>query len=513
VPRATTTKRRPALAVVTDRPAGAVYAEIGVEDLADHPRNVRRDVGDVTELAASIAEHGVLEPLVVAPYDADPNGAAYVVIAGHRRLAAARLAAVPTVPCVVRPTLAGDVDVILAMLVENLQRADLSPIEEATAYTQLELHGLTAADIAQRTGRARSTVEARLHLMDLPEPTRDRIHARALTLDQAAALAEFADDPQVFAELDAAAGTRDWPFTLKRAREWREEKARAAARCAELEAAGVRVVDMDDLSGGKRWDHHLGHVLGHGYGGVPRDVVEAHRDCPGHAALAPRGNTGDELLMWLCMEPHRHRPDGPSPDDREYSTGAGHDDAGDEAARAAREAEEQARREAEAEAARQLAEDCRAAAAVRGEWLRRFAGARGKVPARDAVAIARYVARLAAVVYLEADPTEWLAYLGVDADELTLDEVAAALVKAADQRDPHRVLLAMVAVESETTASRHVHWAAGRVTQDLLPWLDLLVVLGWTPSTWELDHMTAARALATPADDTTADTTATEEVL
>ena len=239
--------RTAAQALAAAPPAATALQLVDIElaDLAGHPRNVRRDVGDVTELADSIAELGILEPLLVAPNPAPGDGPAYVVIAGHRRLAAAQVAALATVPCIVRADLTTDVQVTLAMLTENLQRTDLTPIEEATAYAQLELAGMTTKDIARRTGRARSTVESRLRLLDLPDDVKDRVHAHQVTLDEAAVLGEFAGDAAAMKRLDKALGTGNWAYMVESERRAAKDRAAKAATVARLTARGIRVVELD----------------------------------------------------------------------------------------------------------------------------------------------------------------------------------------------------------------------------------------------------------------------------
>lgn len=142
-----------------------------------HKNNPRRVVGDLDELAASIGEQGILEPLIVAP---NGTGDTYVLIAGHRRLAAAKQAKAKTVPCLVRDDLTDPAVQLEAMLVENLQRADLTAVEEAQAYQQLlEFPGYTQPRIAKTTGRAIGTVRARLKLAQLPKPALSCSHAAA----------------------------------------------------------------------------------------------------------------------------------------------------------------------------------------------------------------------------------------------------------------------------------------------------------------------------------------------
>jgi ParB family chromosome partitioning protein len=129
-----------------------------IAELRPNPFNPRGDVDDagLEELAESIRAQGVLQPLLVTP-----GG---VVVAGHRRLAAARMAGLVEVPVVIR-----DLDRIQQqeiMLVENLQRQDLSPVEEARAYRQLLDAGHTTAQLARRIGAPAARINARLVLLN-----------------------------------------------------------------------------------------------------------------------------------------------------------------------------------------------------------------------------------------------------------------------------------------------------------------------------------------------------------
>ena len=189
--------------------------QLDPRSLAEHPANIRTDLGDVTELAASIRSVGLLEPIVVVPVTAEAgdgkNGndktGGYRIIAGHRRVAAAIAAKQPTVPCVVRADLTGDVDQITGMIVENVLRANLTPAEEAAAYAQLAAFDLTPAAIAKRTGRATKTVRDALALHALPEQVKARVADDTMTLADAAAVEEFADDAKAYARLLKAADT------------------------------------------------------------------------------------------------------------------------------------------------------------------------------------------------------------------------------------------------------------------------------------------------------------------
>lgn len=153
---------------------------LNITAIHPHPRNPRRDLGDLTELAASIKAQGLIQPVVVARRD---DG--YVLIAGHRRHRAATLAGHGTVPALIRDDLTSDAQIIEAMLIENVQRTDLTALEEADAYAQLELLGVKEAAMAQATGRAPKTVKERLLIAGLPAERREQIEAGTLSVEGA----------------------------------------------------------------------------------------------------------------------------------------------------------------------------------------------------------------------------------------------------------------------------------------------------------------------------------------
>lgn len=139
------------------------------------------DDAAIEELAASIKAQGIVQPLVVSP-DADGT---YVIVAGERRWRASRRAGLETVPVVVRQV-ADDREMLELALVENLQRSDLNPLEEAEAYLSLqEKFGLSQEDIASRVGKARTTVTNALRLLRLPEEVRELLREGRLTAGQA----------------------------------------------------------------------------------------------------------------------------------------------------------------------------------------------------------------------------------------------------------------------------------------------------------------------------------------
>lgn len=188
----------------------ATFERVKVDRITPHERNVRRDLGNLDELAASIKAQGLLQPLVVAPLkDGDGSTQHYVLVAGHRRHAAAAKAGVESLPCIVRDDLDTPAKVIEAMLVENLQRTDLTVMEEADAYAQLELLGVKEAAISKTTGRSRKTVHERLLLASLPTERREQYESGKLSLEGAVKCAklrqQYAEDTEILALIDKAA--------------------------------------------------------------------------------------------------------------------------------------------------------------------------------------------------------------------------------------------------------------------------------------------------------------------
>ncbi|MFP4475372.1 MAG: ParB/RepB/Spo0J family partition protein [Desulfatibacillaceae bacterium] len=143
---------------------------------------------ELEELSLSIAEHGVIEPLVVRQ-----NGGTYELIAGERRLRAAKIAGMRAVPVVVK-----DVDddrMLLMTIVENIQRENLNPVEEAEGYhLLLSEFGLTQEQVAERVGKKRSTVANFLRLRALPEDIRERILDGDLSMGHARAILGLEDE-------------------------------------------------------------------------------------------------------------------------------------------------------------------------------------------------------------------------------------------------------------------------------------------------------------------------------
>jgi ParB family transcriptional regulator, chromosome partitioning protein len=173
-------------AVVGGESAVAILVEIPLTDISPNPHQprVHFDEETLAELATSIAQIGVLQPILVRPA---AEGTGYELIAGERRWRAAGRAGLATIPAVIRP--ADDQGSVEQALVENLHRQDLTPLEEAAAYQQLiEDFGLTHEQMAERVGKSRSAITNTLRLLGLPPSVQHLLadgklsagHARAL---------------------------------------------------------------------------------------------------------------------------------------------------------------------------------------------------------------------------------------------------------------------------------------------------------------------------------------------
>ena len=160
---------------------GAAIQEIPVDALKPNPRQPRRRFpkAEIEEMAASVREHGILQPLVVRP-----AGKGYEVVAGERRLLAARAAGFKKVPCLVRDV--PDAMLLPLALVENLQREDLNAVEEAGAFRALaEDFGLSHEAIARAVGKSRVAVTNALRLLELAAPVVAMLEEGKLTAGQA----------------------------------------------------------------------------------------------------------------------------------------------------------------------------------------------------------------------------------------------------------------------------------------------------------------------------------------
>ena len=183
--------------------AAASVREVVVDAIVPNPRQPRQtqDPDALQELADSIREHGLIQPLIVtaATPDQQATGVQYQLIAGERRWAAARLASLTTVPVIVKE--ATPQQMLELALVENIQRADLNPLEEAAAYQQLiDEFGLTQEEVAARVGKSRVSVANVVRLLRLPDEVKAALLNGQITEGHARALLA-ADNPETMIRL------------------------------------------------------------------------------------------------------------------------------------------------------------------------------------------------------------------------------------------------------------------------------------------------------------------------
>lgn len=196
---------------------------IPVDELQPHPDNPRKDVGDVTELAESIKANGIFQNLTVLR-NRDPETGKSTVIIGHRRLAAAKLAGLEKVPCMVVEM--DEKEQISTMLLENMQRTDLTIYEQAQGFQMMLDLGETQDSISEKTGFSKTTVRHRLKLLELDPEEFRKAQERQPNLSDYIRL-EKITDPKLKSKALAAIGTANFNWTVENClRRQREEAIR-----------------------------------------------------------------------------------------------------------------------------------------------------------------------------------------------------------------------------------------------------------------------------------------------
>lgn len=212
-----------------------------VDSLTVAGDNVRANVGDVTQLASSIKAQGMVQP-IVATMRNDEDGARFVVVAGHRRLAAAKKAGLEKVPVILRTM--DEQQRVEAMLVENLEREDLTPLEEAAGYQRLlDEFGLSQRQLAERVSRSQGHVSKRLSLLSLPEAVRGQIDSGGIAVSDAVELTKLSGDEAGITR--ALAGVTAWSTLADSVEQVLDEKTRQDvidARVLELQGKGKPAV-------------------------------------------------------------------------------------------------------------------------------------------------------------------------------------------------------------------------------------------------------------------------------
>lgn len=214
--------------------------EIPLDQLVPHPDNPRRKVQttgpDWKQFVASIQAVGILEPLIVRPLHAASavEGVSFPetfeIVAGHRRHSGAQVAGLTTAPCLVRTL--SDQDVLVNMLVENLQRVDLDPVEEATGYFRLVETGMTQADMAEKVGRSKKHVADRIKMLGAGADILAKVKTGDATIDDALEFAKVTDDEIRTAALELFRHRGDAAYAIQRAND-RVVQARRRAKVVE----------------------------------------------------------------------------------------------------------------------------------------------------------------------------------------------------------------------------------------------------------------------------------------
>ena len=165
---------------------GTQVREIAISSISPNPHQPRTnfDVDDLAELAASIQEHGIIQPLILTQ---SGTPGMYILIAGERRLMAAKQVGLETVPAILRTS--SEQERLELALIENVQRSDLSPLETAAAFHQLsEEFNLSHGEIAKRVGKSRVAVTNRLRLLNLPPAVQEALQSNKISEGHARAL-------------------------------------------------------------------------------------------------------------------------------------------------------------------------------------------------------------------------------------------------------------------------------------------------------------------------------------
>ena len=268
---------------------------ISVDRLIPNPDNVRTDLGDLTGLAESIVDLGVLEPLIVYPVDGG-----WTLIAGHRRLAAAKLAGVDEVPCVIRQAV-DKLTLLEMMLAENGHRSDLDPIDEGLALVELRKANRyrTFAKLAEAVNHSTDWVRDRCALIEkLPEATWPLVRSGEVTLGDAVTVAT--------ARLDDAAKTKVLKAPANERKHAIDEQRRKADKAAKLKAL------RDEHGTVLDWPPRVG--LSYPWGtaelgdkpGMLNLPVGLHTGCPGHVVV---WQEWAKKTTCYCVEPHLHHLD------------------------------------------------------------------------------------------------------------------------------------------------------------------------------------------------------------
>lgn len=266
-----------------------------VELIDDNPLQPRiGDPRDVAELAADIESNGLLQPIIVVRKD----DGRYTLLVGRRRLAAHRNLARKLIETKILTGTADDKQ-IAAIMAENIQRDDFTPIEEARGFQTMIDLGVKRTTIAKAFGLKPAEVGTALKVVNAPERVVNDAVTHTMSFEEAEGLQEFADDDEAYAKLLNQVGSGQFKHTLETLRSNRDRAAKVAEITEELEGQGVKVLAYS-------WEHTS--ITDYRIDLTP----ETHKDCPGHAAMVATRHDGPEAV-YICTDPKKHHGYGGKP--------------------------------------------------------------------------------------------------------------------------------------------------------------------------------------------------------
>lgn len=212
-----------------------------IEYLIPHPQNPRKDLGNLEELTASIKENGIYQNLTVIPVNEAVPGEEpkYMVVIGHRRLEAAKRAGLQEVPCAIVRGMS-ETRQLQTMLLENMQRSDLTVYEQAQGFQQLLDFGMDIEDISQQSGFSKSTIRRRLEIAKLDQnKLKELSSTRQLSLKEFDALAKI-KNLEARNEAMEKIGTNDFALAVTRAMDKEKIEAAMPVFLADMERLGIK---------------------------------------------------------------------------------------------------------------------------------------------------------------------------------------------------------------------------------------------------------------------------------
>ncbi|MEZ2199106.1 ParB/RepB/Spo0J family partition protein [Bifidobacterium pseudocatenulatum] len=423
-----------------------------------HPDNPRKNIGDVTDLAASIKTNGLLTPLSVVP-----NGERYRVIAGHRRLAACKYAGIVAVPCFVLQL--GPLQQLEAMVTENCQREQLTVLEEADA------------NVAHRLGRSGDYVRDRVKAASIKTEVRaSRDDFGQISIGQLVAIARYDGQPDRQKELAQAAGTSNFDYTLRRIerddrdRQWVES---VAALLGEPDSGINLIPDPEKPYSDPEW-RYIGCMFPST--GTPEEAIEKIREL--NPAAVSIHTVSQQVYLWT----------------RRDKTA----DAEKEARRAAEQAERDARRHA-------LEEYAAASADKRMAWLH------GHLHGVKRDKLVETTARLGLLQIIDPDPQGYTQALSTWNDKCGVEQFTTI-----SGIEPERALAELRyhldepdwAVWAVQILAARIEWfidpedwtSTSDISRRIPGYYQILQDLGYTPADDETSHLDQLIAAITEAD-------------